>query len=97
MAPNSLFINDGNGNFSKAGNFGKNYAPTRNLVVADIDKDGDEDILITNRGRQNEICLNNGNGQFDKTLGFGSRDDATIDVEVADMDNDGDNDLIPIF
>ena len=78
----------------EAGNFGENYAPTRNIVVADIDNDGDIDILITNRGRQNEICLNDGRGSFNQTLPFGGLDDSTIDVEAADMNGDGFKDLV---
>ena len=45
-------MNDGAGNFTSAGTFGANYAPTRNLTVVDIDKDGDIDILINNAGIQ---------------------------------------------
>ena len=76
------------------GSFGEAYAPTRNITLADLNTDGFIDILITNRGRANEICLNDGNGNFLKTINFGSTNDSTIDVEVADMDNDGDPDLI---
>ena len=62
--------------------------------MGDIDQDGDVDILITNRGTENEICLNNGKGDFTETRRFGSKDDSTIDVEIADMNQDGFPDLI---
>ena len=40
MAPNAIYLTDGKGNFQRNGNFGNNYAPTRNLTLNDIDKDG---------------------------------------------------------
>ena len=66
---------------------------TASIGAGDIDNDGDIDILITNRGSENEICLNDGKGNFSKSIGFGTKKDSTIDVEVADMDNDNDFDL----
>lgn len=73
---------------------GTQEAKSASIGLGDIDQDGDVDILITNRGKENEICLNDGTGKFTKTLTFGTKDDSTIDVEVADMDGDKDNDLI---
>ena len=74
---------------SKGSNFGNNYSTTRNIIVSDIDLDGDQDILITNRGKENEICINDGKGVFNKTISFGTKNDSTIDVEVVDIDKDG--------
>jgi len=82
------------GNFQRGASFGEKYEHTRNIVVADIEGDGDLDILITNRSTENEICLNDGTGNFTESKGFGAKDDSTIDVEIADMDGDSDNDLI---
>lgn len=94
MAPNTLLLNDGRGNYTKSNEFGTSYSSTRNLKLSDIDSDGDIDILITNHGRENEICLNDGSGNFTECHGFGSRDDPTPDVEVWNMDRDGHKDLI---
>ena len=94
VAPNRLFLNEGNGQFREFGSFGNDNFPTRNITLGDIDSDGDLDVLITNRGTENEICLNSGNAEFDQTISFGSSDDSTIDVEIEDIDQDGDADLI---
>ena len=95
MAPNAIFFNDGDGDFLRSAiGFGEPYSPTRNIKTTDIDSDGDIDILITNRGKENEICLNNGKGVFFKSIKFGSTKDATIDVDVVDINKDGYKDLI---
>ncbi len=66
----------------------------RSLAVADIDRDGDLDLLSTCRGRQNRIYLNSGDGHFATGKPFGNERDSTIDVAVADWNGDGHLDLV---
>ncbi len=69
---------------------------TSNAVdAADIDNDGDLDVIIGNKG-QNRLLLNDGSGTFiDATAtNYPERNDTTQDVEFADIDNDGDPDIV---
>ena len=93
MALGEIFLNDGVGNFSLSGSFGK-VASVRSLTVADVDSDGDNDILVTCRGMQNQIYLNAGNASFTPGPTYGTQTDSTIDVAVADINQDGHQDLI---
>lgn len=95
----ALYWNLGGGNFvaesgttvvSDAGNsFGSS--------VADIDNDGDMDILVVNHGNQNEaLFLNNGNKTFAKVTSDPVVNSGGYSVGSAfgDLDNDGDLDLM---
>ena len=65
-APNRLYINDGNGLFSdKTGDnqFPAGDQQTQRVDSADIDKDGDEDLVFANRGACHWL-INNGKGRF---------------------------------
>ena len=92
-APCQIFLNDGSGQFTLKGSFGK-PSSVRSLKIADVDRDGDDDILVTCRGRSNSIYLNNGNAEFETGIEFGTATDSTIDVEVGDVNGDGHNDLV---
>jgi len=98
---NSLWINDGKGNFTAAmfptpGSGSQfHYGP----VACDIDNDGDLDVIIDNTGGgySEQILVNDGTGRFtDETstriTGNGGADDNQ--VACIDVDNDGDMDLV---
>lgn len=90
---NSVWKNDGTGNFgaSAAFTFGENK--TYHLAIADLDGDGDLDVATGNFLQPNRIWLNDGTGSlFDSTqlLGAGS----TRSIVARDMDQDGDLDLV---
>jgi len=59
-----LFVNDGRGRLSEIGrSAGAGFEPervSRGLFVADIDNDGDLDMLITNNGQPAELLRNDG-------------------------------------
>ena len=93
MALGQILLNDGAGNFTSSGSFGK-VASVRSLTVADIDSDGDNDLLVTCRGMQNQIYLNAGNASFTAGPTYGTPKDSTIDVAVADLNQDGHQDLV---
>lgn len=93
MAPNQVLLNDGDGQFTVASQFGT-ISSVRSLTVTDIDRDGDLDVLTTCRGRSNQICLNDGTGRLVQSASFGTQRDSTIDVAVTDWNGDGHHDLV---
>ncbi|MFQ5454781.1 MAG: FG-GAP-like repeat-containing protein [Nitrospirota bacterium] len=69
---------------------------TRSIRFADIDNDGDPDIIAANIGK-NRIYINDGAWTFtDETSSYlpdPDLEDETMDVELADIDSDGDIDI----
>ena len=103
LAPNRLFLNDGQGGFDNAPSNDLNDGDSAfGVAVGDVDNDGDLDIFQaaggTFRQARSLLLLNQGGGQFiDFTEGvglsaLGSR--TTLGVQLADIDNDGDLDLM---
>ena len=87
---NLVFRNDGKGNFSDTGHkLGTLY--TYGIKAADMDRDGDQDLITANEGK-NRIYLNDGKGKFTDS---GIRIDGTLTtmIAVGDIDDDGDLDL----
>lgn len=63
--------------------------------VADIDADGDVDIVIANEFRPNILLLNDGEGRFvDGSARLPSTEHDSEDVGIADYDGDGDLDIV---
>ena len=104
---NRILINDGNGFFKDESSDRLPYRgtpeETREVDVADIDSDGDLDILYGNvqafvKGavRQNRLLLNDGNGFFsDITNTHLPKDDnRCFGVAFLDIDRDGDADIM---
>jgi len=92
-----LYENDGNGVFSiRSNNFsGVTYGA---IAFADVDGDGDEDVLIC--GRPNDelsssiLYLNDGNGNFIISSNTSFAPISQGSIAFADVDNDNDQDLI---
>ena len=103
-----LYINDGNGNFTKSKQFLPNKVPrcTSTVVALDYDKDGDKDLflggrmVISNYGipASSFILENNGNGEFrdvtDKVAPDFKKLGMVTDALNTDYDRDGDQDLV---
>lgn len=94
---NSLFHNEGNGNFSKTTTIISNEGgQSVGSCWGDIDNDGDLDLFVANsNGLGNFMYLNEGNGNFSRvtkgTVVTGKV--AAHGCSFADIDNDGDLDL----
>jgi hypothetical protein len=90
--PNSVWLNDGNGFFSKSGrSFGTSGAWA--LALGDVDGDDDLDVLFTTRV-SSRVWLNNGSGIFtDSNQNLGNSGWRGVALQ----DLDGDNDLDAFF
>ena len=95
---NSLYQNDGAGNFSKitTGPIVETIKTSAGSSWADIDNDGDFDLFVANwQSQSNDLFLNNGDGNF-SAVGQGeivSDNGCSFGSAFADADNDGDLDL----
>lgn len=92
---NELYLNNGDGTFTDAGDRIPVTGTSNSVLVFDVNNDGALDILIGNNG-QNNILINDGKGHFkDESIKrFGEFIDVTQDLTLADIDNDGDEDLL---
>ncbi len=93
-----LYLNDGRGRFRDDPFFALSNSADNSqaVVLADIDQDGDPDLLVGNEQQQNRLLLNVGAGQFvDVTAArLPAIADSTQALAVADVDGDGDLDLV---
>ena len=89
---NNLYKNLHNGHFKNVTEESKLTGKTWSMgcTSADFDNDGDQDLFLTNIGK-NQFFRNNGNGTFtDITQQAGIKgNDWSTSVAVADYDNDG--------
>lgn len=99
-AHNQLFLNDRNrpGHFLDAS---RSHLPqgddqTEGVALADMDKDGDLDLLLASPTKTNRLLLNDGKGRFtEASAGLELRvPTETREVHVTDVDGDGDNDIL---
>lgn len=93
----SLYVNDGEGNFSLVDDTpfrGTNYA---SMKFFDIENDGDLDVIISgNDGGApfTELYVNDGSGTFAMATGTPFRGSQLGAIDIADVDDDGDPDVL---
>jgi hypothetical protein len=89
-APNTVWLNDGTGNFQNSGQkIGERES--RYVILADMDNDGHLDALVSNTG-DISIYLNNGEGVFgaaSRNLGQRESGSYVLAPAVGDVNNDG--------
>ncbi|MDZ7692833.1 MAG: VCBS repeat-containing protein [Balneolaceae bacterium] len=94
---NKLYLNSGGMEFrditEQAGVAHEDYFST-GAVFADIDGDGDQDLLVTAMHKENVLYRNDGSGNFtlDENSGLGPAD-GSMTMALADIEGDGDLDL----
>ncbi len=96
---NTLYINDGSGDFSaNTSIIGVESKLTNSLAAGDLDGDGAIDFISGNDGEANRLHLNLANtfnqNTSDIAIGVDDAADVTTSVSLADSDNDGDIDLV---
>ncbi|MCB9896498.1 MAG: VCBS repeat-containing protein [Planctomycetes bacterium] len=104
LSPNLLYLNDGVGHFTKVttGPQSTDVGPSRDAKFADLDGDGDVDLMFANSNdTPNFVYFNQGGlqggsvGQFVRHTGDALATDAhaSRDMSANDWDGDGDLDL----
>jgi hypothetical protein len=92
-----VLINDGRGRFSdRTGDLWpqSGESRTQDLELADVDGDGDPDVLVGNEG-QNELFINADGRLIDETsVRLPVLVDETREIRAGDVDGDGDTDLV---
>lgn len=95
-----LYLNDGSGTFTDAtARLPQLAQHTNDVVLADVDEDGDPDMVqavIVAANQQNQLYLNDGTGTFvdASAARMPPRSSACHCVVVGDVDGDGDPDLV---
>lgn len=84
-----IWLNDGQGHFTRSQRFGSGF--THTIFLADLDNDGDLDMVVGGNARA-QVWLNDGAGQFNK--GQRIRHGRSDAIAVGDVTGDG---LVDIF
>ncbi len=93
--PDKVLIGDGKGGFAPAQNLGAASDRSYSGVLADLDRDGDLDVVISNDLPDPKLVyLNDGRGRFQVGTTFGRPEWSTRNVSVADMNADSAPDII---
>lgn len=96
--PNVLYRNLGNWQFeditAKCGEIAMPGADCTGAAFADVDGDGDADLLVNSLGRGTHLFLNDGKGWFTLKTDSGLQTNSgSTSMSLADIDGDGDLDL----
>lgn len=95
IATSTIYLNDGNGNFTI--DMANTIEPLTNgdIAIGDLNSDGFLDIIIagSNGTRLTKVYMNNGTGIFSLVSPDPFTGISSGDLSLADVDNDGDLDL----
>ena len=97
--PDRLYRNDGDGKFtdvSESSGVSAVAGTGMGVIAADIDQDGDCDILVANDTKPNFVLLNDGKGFFTEqailsgmALDGNGKTNGNMGIELRDLDGDG--------
>ncbi len=97
--PGQIYLNDGSGGLlrSDAGEFGTDRWPVQDMIVLDVDNDGDMDLVIGlyRQGPAHILYVNNGAGRFTRAYAgaLTATQGDTFSLAALDVDGDGDQDV----
>jgi hypothetical protein len=93
----SVLLGKGDGTFRPKVDYAlglAQYNQPGSIVVADFNKDGKQDLAVTNSGGNIvSVLLGNGNGTFQPQVGYATGDSPSL-VAAADFNRDGKQDLV---
>jgi hypothetical protein len=90
-----VHLGNGTGNFARAYDLGTASDRTYSALLADMDGDGDLDVVVSNdRPDPGLVYLNRGDGTYTVGSTWGEAEWSTRQVQVADLNGDGRLDLI---
>lgn len=89
----SVFLNDGNGNFTLQEQNFNDFWTTEEMAMGDFDNDDDLDLIITAENRS-DIYLNDGQANFIFDNNSSLEPIASSEVVVGDVNGDGDIDVL---
>ncbi|MCA9198409.1 MAG: VCBS repeat-containing protein [Planctomycetales bacterium] len=84
---------DGSGTFSGVQRLTQSTAGASHIAVADMDADGDVDIVTLGEGDRIKLHLNDGSGNFDVSKTISSQIPSVFGASITLVDVDGDDDL----
>ncbi|MEO0789222.1 MAG: FG-GAP-like repeat-containing protein, partial [Bacteroidota bacterium] len=94
----TLYTNDGQGNFTEVANSPIADVGFGSIDFADVDGDGDEDLLITGftefGNPVSVLYTNDGTGNFEEVMNTPFEDVGFSSIAFADIDNDNDQDVL---
>jgi hypothetical protein len=93
---NYVYINAGNRGLTKRAQLGAYERTAYTVKLADMDGDGDLDIVQASDKQENQIYLNDGTGQFGPAHLFGDVRSNTRSIEIADLNGDGAPDILEV-
>lgn len=98
VAPNNItwYKNaDGQGNFILGGIISNVDTNVTDVIISDIDNDGDQDVLgAKNAQGKIELYKNDGLGNFTTAITIGTSVEGIRVIKTEDLDNDGDLDVL---
>lgn len=92
----SLYLNDSTGHFNEITDAPFYNVRSSSSAFADVDNDGDQDLLITGfyNFPKSTLFRNDGSGNYTEDTDASFHPVAASSVAFADIDNDGDQDLL---
>lgn len=91
--PKLFYLNNGQGRFSLAGEWGDADWNTRNAAIADLNGDGFLDVIAANRRSASFFCINDGGKGFPRDRCVELPTESATSIVPGDFDGDGTIDL----